>query len=1064
MVSSRRLYIATVHTRTNDDVVNHWKGSAGTLAADENVVMEALGAGLDWDKLRHFTKVSLYLNFVLKSLQTEKTMGRDMNSSYAILMDSDTLWSQPSLSSLWERFDNVRGNRSIVVSSETGCWMGRFCFPQDVAEYYSNTPVGPSVFVNSGGIVGSLPALKIMFQNISDGFSTTYRAMIWGDREKKLVSGFRDQYAVTVWSKEHPELVAIDYSQAIFGALLATLPTADTRQHGRAVCKHENGIINATCGFEEPYDLTLDPRSCQVSRSVNASVLARHGATTFAALGSATPTPIVMHALGPSKAIGAVFRKGVFDCVQHRQTGRDPSEFVFDPVASAAAALKTVTAKKPDAASGRFLYVGGFRNRDDPDILALAWKVSSSSFRGRVSVSVAHGAVKRREPQPYLDYVVSAMQAEEQAGRDISKAYAMLVDVTTAFTEHSVDKIWSTFDSVRQNRSIVIASETGCWKGAGELCKATGRGRIDGPGPSVFAFPGALMGSLLALERLFLDIAEVKRSDSSVDASLNVWTGTAGPVAVLDHAQVLFGELSMAAFTSAQTDKSGVGCKGPDGSYSTLCSVAPMYKVERPGRRSCRLTRTIVTFRQCRKFGFGKSVCNNLKRFSAHQPQVLFSRLEEVDLRNAIQLQTGCIEASRRARKGSKMASNGPDRGAVVAYTVSEVPFRMSDLQTYMINMDTRPQRFAHTYLQLRELGLPFKRFSAVKGDLIETYDRDREHGTATVRPNLQVFPETKFDIAQYNSTVHSPGSVACWLSHMQVYMDVVRQAAAGNHSGPVLILEDDLVIETDLRHRLEAVMSTLPHDWELVFVGSCWAQCWGGREHTHEWCRVNRVLCGDGYMLRNATVAQKMVDAANTEHVQISDWIWKDIVRTSLRTYALFPRQPLIQQDKKGFGSDAVWYPPLKLKRDHPLTVLRAEVDRVVEGITATGQYPTVLGEADTGTGSVSLVITRIIGNDMYPLQACKYSSRFAYLRCLSVYVIEHSHLSPVDGQMRSNLAYILAHEHADPSRVRKRWVLNRIWNQTEFAAIYDLLVSAGECFVWLCLCVLLCVSVNAN
>lgn len=64
------------------------------------------------------------------------------------------------------------------------------------------------------------------------------------------------------------------------------------------------------------------------------------------------------------------------------------------------------------------------------------------------------------------------------------------------------------------------------------------------------------------------------------------------------------------------------------------------------------------------------------------------------------------------------------------------------------------------------------------------------------------------------------------------------------------------------------------------------------------------------------------------------------------------------------------------------------------------------------------SIVIYRLIGNDMPPLQTV--------------------------GQLRWNTLYTLANERNFPG-VRKRWILNRIWNETEFELLYSELLRGG-------------------
>jgi hypothetical protein len=69
-------------------------------------------------------------------------------------------------------------------------------------------------------------------------------------------------------------------------------------------------------------------------------------------------------------------------------------------------------------------------------------------------------------------------------------------------------------------------------------------------------------------------------------------------------------------------------------------------------------------------------------------------------------------------------------------------------------------------------------------------------------------------------------------------------------------------------------------------------------------------------------------------------------------------------------------------------------------------------------GDEKLDVVIYRLIGNDMPPLQE--------------------------RGQLRLNTKYTLHNEPHFPG-ARKRWILNRIWNETEFELLYRDLIAAG-------------------
>ncbi|KAF8499083.1 hypothetical protein F5888DRAFT_1687606 [Russula emetica] len=64
-----------------------------------------------------------------------------------------------------------------------------------------------------------------------------------------------------------------------------------------------------------------------------------------------------------------------------------------------------------------------------------------------------------------------------------------------------------------------------------------------------------------------------------------------------------------------------------------------------------------------------------------------------------------------------------------------------------------------------------------------------------------------------------TPAKVACWYSHLQT----IREVANGKDEA-VLILEDDVDIERDVKWRLRALLDALPNDWDIVYLGHCWS------------------------------------------------------------------------------------------------------------------------------------------------------------------------------------------------------------------------------------------------
>lgn len=95
-----------------------------------------------------------------------------------------------------------------------------------------------------------------------------------------------------------------------------------------------------------------------------------------------------------------------------------------------------------------------------------------------------------------------------------------------------------------------------------------------------------------------------------------------------------------------------------------------------------------------------------------------------------------------------------------------------------VINLDRRTDRMEKLDSQLKELGIQYKRFSAVDGK------------------KLNIDP-----------------IVAGLKSHLQVMKD--------NSGKKVLVLEDDAYFVEDFNEKFDKVMQTLPEDWDIFYLGA---------------------------------------------------------------------------------------------------------------------------------------------------------------------------------------------------------------------------------------------------
>ncbi|HEX6334513.1 MAG TPA: glycosyltransferase family 25 protein, partial [Flavisolibacter sp.] len=59
------------------------------------------------------------------------------------------------------------------------------------------------------------------------------------------------------------------------------------------------------------------------------------------------------------------------------------------------------------------------------------------------------------------------------------------------------------------------------------------------------------------------------------------------------------------------------------------------------------------------------------------------------------------------------------------------------------------------------------------------------------------------------------PGMIGCSWSHREVYEDIIRK----NYRN-ALVLEDDVVIDRKHMHLVHEILSEVPPDWELLYLG----------------------------------------------------------------------------------------------------------------------------------------------------------------------------------------------------------------------------------------------------
>mmetsp|Transcript_23917 Transcript_23917/g.35107 ORF Transcript_23917/g.35107 Transcript_23917/m.35107 type:complete len:380 (+) Transcript_23917:25-1164(+) len=317
----RRLYIFCVESRIGIKFwryMNVWNQSLTQLRSDHNVRVNILQARWDSKSTTKFLAKPLSYLAAVNAVKTEETRaGRNVNDAHVILIDSDTLWTNPTVHDVWRKYDEARNGKELVVATETNCWLGRYCSESDVYTMYANTPPAYSVFVNSGAIMGSLAAIVQMLENITTSSAMYFITTHTGQ------SKFDDQYAVAVYSLERPQIVALDIRQTLFGTYQVFDPQFRPGSKSPYVCRTSDKLVtnvshdfNFHCSDITPMvtrrsGIYVDADSCAIRRNPNNT----RNSPAYPIISSMASDPVVWHGNGGGKRLYSHHRTVVLECL-----------------------------------------------------------------------------------------------------------------------------------------------------------------------------------------------------------------------------------------------------------------------------------------------------------------------------------------------------------------------------------------------------------------------------------------------------------------------------------------------------------------------------------------------------------------------------------------------------------------------------------------------------------------------------------------------------------------------------------------------------------------------------
>mmetsp|Transcript_21322 Transcript_21322/g.21451 ORF Transcript_21322/g.21451 Transcript_21322/m.21451 type:complete len:642 (-) Transcript_21322:178-2103(-) len=233
-----------------------------------------------------------------------------------------------------------------------------------------------------------------------------------------------------------------------------------------------------------------------------------------------------------------------------------------------------------------------------------------------------------------------------------------------------------------------------------------------------------------------------------------------------------------------------------------------------------------------------------------------------------------------------------------------------------VINLRRRSERLTHVTTQLNNLSLQFYKYAAIDGLVIRKhFQKFNPHKNRLFIP-ISLHKHTKLlwhklKIAVENGIIGFI-HLANRISHIQVLFSIVDNNK--NVTGlekPVLILEDDVVVERHFPDIVNKLLPMLPSSWEIFDIGTTSSgSCIPDTTRMigdYGYCQSNgNIPSTHAYIVRNSAVARKLLKVGNTETLRSPDPepFWSHMIsRGNLTCFIITPR-PLIGQEK-AFESD---------------------------------------------------------------------------------------------------------------------------------------------------------------
>jgi GR25 family glycosyltransferase involved in LPS biosynthesis len=149
----------------------------------------------------------------------------------------------------------------------------------------------------------------------------------------------------------------------------------------------------------------------------------------------------------------------------------------------------------------------------------------------------------------------------------------------------------------------------------------------------------------------------------------------------------------------------------------------------------------------------------------------------------------------------------------------------------YVINLDRKPERMENFMKEYINAELPhdkLQRFSAVDGNMLRIIDILKFSGEFLFHPN-------------------GKSMIGNHLSHHYILYDIVKNGYKNS-----IIVEDDVMFKNNIREDLGNILSNLPSEYEIIWIGILGTNLIPGSDYNYESFNVNGIYDENLYIDRS--------------------------------------------------------------------------------------------------------------------------------------------------------------------------------------------------------------------